>query len=148
MTACPGEKERGVPQHDARHVAVRLEVPWRPEHGPVRVVVVHRCDQWGCPLRLVDREEDARNPEAVLRKVLGPRGMLGCSHTKPAPVDEDKPVPRLVMHPEDWRKIDPATQEEVRRLFDDRVTVVDPVVKPNGKAYVVDDRDIDRRPYS
>lgn len=76
MTACPGQA-RGLADHDARHVAARIEIPWTDRPSvPVRVVVVHRCEQYGCPLRGVDREEDARNPEEVLRKVLEPRGML------------------------------------------------------------------------
>lgn len=62
--------------HDGKHVEVRLAVPWRPDMGPVRVEVVHRCEKWGCPQRLIDWTEQATYPEEVLRKVLVPRGMM------------------------------------------------------------------------
>lgn len=87
---CPGQA-RGVQDHDARHVAARLVVPWDAAL-PVRVEVVHRCETWGCPLRGEDVVEAAREPEAVLRMLLGPRGMLA-------------PSPKQVLEAVGWKEV-------------------------------------------
>lgn len=80
MTLCPG-RGSGIPDHEAEHVSARLEVPWPGKPGNVRVQVVHRCNQYGCPKYCDEWTEEATYSEQVLRKVLEPRGMLlpeGC----------------------------------------------------------------------
>lgn len=88
MTECPGSRLQGMERHDAAHVEARLIIPWG--QGPLRVDVVHVCGQADCPQRLVEWAEPARDAKGILRKLLGPRGML---HDEP-------PKPPLVVAPE------------------------------------------------
>ena len=90
MTECPGSRLQGMPRHDAAHVEARLVIPWG--LGPVRVDVVHICGKDGCPQRFVEWAEPARDPKGILRRLLGPRGMLHAEPPSPPPLP-DAPVP-------------------------------------------------------
>lgn len=83
--------------HDVRLVETRLTTPYLLK-APVRVELVYRCDTWGCPVRLMEWTEQARDPEDALRTTLTPRGMIietteGPALSEPLPYTDAKILP-------------------------------------------------------